>query len=413
MTIFLTIIAAILVFGVVIFIHELGHFFVAKQCNIKVNEFAIGMGPQIFKFVRGETTYAIRLLPIGGFVSMEGEDEESDDSRSFTKAKLWKRVLVIIAGAFMNIVLGFFVSLCQVAFGNGGSFTGISFAEAPIWVFVLFGLLAAALATVIFLAITKKLHGKSIGLSIAGILLAAFILTISFGGKGKMASRIVGPFVDGAVTQQTGLQEGDEIIKVNGRSCFVLDDIAYEFSRTQSPVFDLVVKRDGKKVELNGVTFDTTEKSDGDTSYTVLVLDFYIQGVEKNFFTVNQQAFNTTIYYARTVYTGLYDLITGNVAITQMSGPVGIVNEVSKAVQNNWYQVFSFMALISINLGIVNMLPLPALDGGKALLLIIEAIRRKPIKQKYEIIINLVGLGLLLILMIFITFNDVVRIFFS
>lgn len=407
MTIFLTIIAAILVFGVVIFIHELGHFVVAKQCNIKVNEFAIGMGPQIFKFVRGETTYAIRLLPIGGFVSMEGEDEESDDSRGFQKAKLWKRVLVIIAGAFMNIILGFFICLCLVAFGSG-----ISFSQAPIWVLVLFGLLAVALVVVIVLAAIKKMRGKAAGLSIAGILVITFVLMISFCGKGKMLSRQVDSFVEGATTQQTGLQEGDEIIKVNGRSCFILNDISYEFSRTQSPKFDLTVKRDGKKVELKDVTFQTAEQGDGDSSYVVPIFDFYIKGIDKNFFTVNQEAFNTTIYYARTVYTGLLDLITGNVAINQMSGPVGIVNEVSKAVQRSWYEVFSFMALISINLGIINMLPLPALDGGKALLLIIEAIRRKPIKQKYEIIINLVGLGLLLLLMIFITFNDVVRIFF-
>lgn len=407
MTIILTILASILVFGSVIFIHELGHFMVAKKCGIKVNEFAIGMGPRLFKIVRGETTYAIRLLPIGGFVSMEGEDEESDDSRSFTKAKVWKRLLVIVAGAFMNLVLGFFICLCLVSFA-----AGISFSQAPVWVLVLFGLLGVAFIAVIVLGILKKLSGKKVGWSLVGILLVAFVLLFSFCAKGGVQTKVVAQFTaENSITEQTGLQIGDEILKVNGRSCFLVEDIQYELSRVQLDSVNLTVRRDGKVIELDNVKFENSLAEDGKT--VLHDLGFKVFGVHKTFSTVVRGAFDLSIYMVRSVYIGLYDLLTGNVAINQMSGPVGIIDQVSQAVQIGWTQVFTFMALISINLGIMNMLPFPALDGGKAVLLIIEAIRRKPIKQKYEIIINLVGLGLLLLLMLFVSFNDVVRIFFS
>lgn len=354
MTVVLIALVAILVFGAVIFFHELGHFVVAKRCGIKVNEFALGMGPVLLKKQRGETQYALRLLPIGGFVSMEGEDESSEDARSFTNAAIWKRILVIIAGAFMNFVLGFL----------------------------------------------------------------ALVLMISLGSE-----YIVGLEVASVETTSTGIQEGDVIQRINGRQVFIYDDLQYEFLRTQNGTFDLQVKRDGQTVELKNVTFETRIAYDSTTGeeiinestgepYEYLDMGFKVWAKEKTFISVVKEAFNTTLSYARLIYLSLFDLIAGRAQINQLSGPVGIVSEIGKAVSIGWQPVVQLLALISINLGVVNMLPLPALDGGKTLLLIVEGIRRKPINPKYETAINVVGFGLLMCLMVVVSFNDIRRLIF-
>lgn len=349
MQIVLMIVVAIFVFGAVIFFHELGHFVAAKRSGIKVNEFALGMGPTLFKIQRGETKYALRLLPIGGFVSMEGEDEESEDTRSFQQAAIWKRIIVTCAGAFMNLVLGF-------------------------------------LALVVIVAATQ---GPIVGMEIARV-----------------------------TSDSTGLQKGDILYRINGRRAFIFSDLEYEFLRSENGAIDITVKRDGKKVELRGVTFDMKTAVDEETGdpiinkatgepYEYMDLGFKVRAVEKNVFTVVKEAFLTTLSYTRIIYLSLFDLLTGRVPINQLSGPVGIVTEIGRAVTYGWRSVVQLLAIISVNLGVMNMLPLPALDGGRTLLLIIEAIRRKPLKQKYEIAINVAGFALLMGLMIFVSINDI------
>lgn len=406
MSFVLMIVVAAFVFGAVIFVHELGHFAVAKWSGIKVNEFAMGMGPTIYKVKKGETTYALRLLPIGGFVSMEGEDEESQDERSYQQAKVWRRFLVIIAGAVMNIVLGFFACLLLVSLG-----AGLELPTAALIALIVMGVLAVA---VIILAVLKKLGAKKAALITAGLALAAFFTLTSFGGRGMLASRTIAVFEEGASTEATGLQVGDTITKVNGRTAFIYSDLLYEFARTQNGTVNLTVKRDGQDVELKGVVFQTQEVADEDTgeTYTTMTRDFKVKGIEKNFFTLTREAANTTISFARLVYLGLFDLITGNAAVNQLTGPVGIVSEIGKAVSYGWQSVAQILALISVNLGVVNMLPLPALDGSKALLLIVEGIRRKPLNPKYEIAINATGFVLLMLLMLLVSFNDIRRLFF-
>lgn len=350
MQIVLMIVVAILVFGLVIFVHELGHFFAAKKSGIKVNEFALGMGPTLFRFHKGETVYALRLFPIGGFVSMEGENEESDETGSFQKAPIGRRMIVIAAGAVMNLVLGFLALVILVAAG------------------------------------------------------------------GDIASKTVSRVYD----ESTGLQVRDEIIAVNGHRCFVMSDMFYEFARTQNGTFSLLVRRDGEKVLLQNVTFPTVKAYDEETGepmmneatgeqYEYLDVSFAVLPVERNVWTVAKEGFLNTLSYGRIIYQSLFDLVTGRVPVNQLSGPVGIVSEIGKAVSIGWRPVVQLLALISVNLGVVNMLPLPALDGGRFLLLIVESIRRKPIRQKYEIAINLVGFGLIICLMVFVSFNDIVR----
>lgn len=340
MSLLLTILASVLIFGAVIFIHELGHFATAKWCGIKVNEFAIGMGPTIFHFGRGETTYSLRLLPIGGFVSMEGEDEASDDEHSFSRAAVWKRILVVVAGAFMNMVLGFVV------------------------------------------------------------------LVILVSQQSAITSRTVSRFDDNASTQASGLRVGDKILAVNGRRCFIADDVIYEFVRTQNGTADLTVLRDGKKTELKAVQFTTESNGDGTAS---MVIDFKVLPIAKTPLTVVREAALWTCSLSRMIFLSLIDLISGRTAVNNLSGPVGIVSVISQAAKVGWQPILMILAMITVNLGIFNLIPFPALDGGKLLLLVIEAIRRKALPEKFEIAINLAGFAALMCLMVFVTYNDITR----
>ncbi len=335
----ITIVIALIVFGVVVLIHELGHFLTAKACGITVNEFSIGMGPRLFGFSKNGTDYSIRLLPIGGYVMMEGENEESDEQGSFQKAAVWKRILVTVAGAVMNLVLGFVILM--------------------------------------------------------GVVLS----------QQAILSRTVGEFYPDAATERQGLQVGDTILAVNGRRCFIANDISYEFARTQNATVDLTVLRDGKRVQLEDVVFDT-QTQDG-VSY--MVLDFKVYPLEKTVGNVLAEAGRWTLSYARMVALSLADVVTGRVPVNNLSGPVGIVQVIGEATGMGWQPLMLLVALITVNLGVFNLLPIPALDGGRLVFLILEAIRRKPIPQKYEIAVNAAGFVFLIGLMLFATFNDVTK----
>lgn len=339
----MSIIVSILVFSVVIMIHELGHFIMAKASGIKVNEFSIGMGPQIFGKTVGDTEYSVRALPIGGYVAMEGEDEESDAEGAFNSVPVQNRIGVVVAGAVMNMILGFLV---------------------------------------------------------------LFYLTST---QSAITSRTVSSFYEGAMTAQTGLMVDDEIIAINGRKCYIANDVIYEFARTQNGVADFTVIRDGKKVELEDVTFDTYV--DEETGLKQMVIDFTVYPIDKTFPNMVKEAANWTISIARMVFLSLVDLVTGNVAINQMSGPVGIVSTISDAVSYGLESVLMILAMITINLGVFNLLPFPALDGGRLVFLLIELVRGKPIDPKYEIWVNSAGMVILLAFMAFVTFSDITKFF--
>ncbi len=334
----MTILAAVFVFGMVIFIHELGHFATAKWCGVRVNEFSLGMGPKLFGFTRGETAYNLRLLPIGGFVSMEGEDEESDDERSFMRAAVWKRMIIIVAGAFMNLVLGYIV---------------------------LFGLTASD-----DLIATRRIHS----------------------------------FYDGALTEASGLAAGDEIVAVNGRKIIIADDLVYEIVRISDFEADLTVIRDGETVELEGVKFGQQVYEDGSVG---IVQDFIIVGEPTTFWGAVKYAGMWTVSTARQVFLTLVDLVTGRVPINRLSGPVGIVSTISRAVSMDFSMVLRLLAIITVNLGVFNMLPIPALDGGKFVLYLAEGITKRQMSKKVEAAITAAGFLLLFGLMIYVTFSDV------
>ena len=339
----ITIIASVFVFGLVIFIHEFGHFATAKRCGVKVNEFSIGMGPLLYSWERGETQYSIRLLPIGGYCAMEGEDEESDDEGSFSKAPVWKRIAITIAGAAMNLVLGFLI---------------------------------------------------------LGILTAT---------GGSIASRTVAKFYDGASTEATGLQVDDKIINVNGSHIFIAEDIFYEMMFVEDGKADMTVIRDGEKIELKGVTFRT--QKDDENGLNVIELDFAVYGVKKTVGTVIKYSFLQAVSTTRMIIKSVIQLITGTVPANSISGPVGIVSVIGDAAGNGIRPLLNILSYISIDLGVMNLMPIPALDGGRLLVLFVEAITKKRLNQKWEIVINVAGFALLIGLMIFATYNDLARLF--
>lgn len=366
----MNIIIALVMFGILVAIHEFGHFAVAKLSGIKVNKFAIGMGPVIFKFTKGETEYSLRLFPVGGYCAMEGEDESSDDSRAFRNKPVKNRIGVVIAGPVMNLILGFVLSFVTVGF---------------------------------FSDIIK--------------------------------TNTVREFYPNAMSEQTGLMAGDEIISMDGTRIFTTSDISYKFTNSKDGVFDLVVKRDGKKIKLNDVkfyreyyyyiegptdeipyehyvTFDTREEYTGDEKLEVAEtnVDFKVFKEEKKtFINMVSYAVRDSLSTARLIWMSFIDLIRGKYGLNALSGPVGIVTAIGTVRTYGMESLMNLIVMITINLGIFNLLPLPALDGGRLVFLIIEGIRKKPVPPEKEGMVHLIGMACFIILMGVITVSDILK----
>lgn len=344
MTTFWSILLAILIFGCIIAIHEFGHFVAAKCNGIQVNEFSIGMGPKILQFQKGETRYSLRLLPIGGFCSMEGEDTESQNERAFERKPVWRRMIVILAGAFMNIVLGFVLLL-------------VTTCSDPY-------------------LISNTIHG----------------------------------FHEQATSNTCGLQAGDTIVSLNGSHIFTITDLQYKMNNEAGEPFTVVVERKGEKVKLENVTFLDEETHDW--------LDFSLEAKEKTVWSVTTYAAKDTIATGKLIWMSLLELVTGKYGIQDLSGPVGTVEVISDAATvgetaaERISSVLHLTIFITVNVGIFNLLPIPGLDGSRFLFLLLEAIRRKPIKKEHEAMVHFVGMAALFLLMIVVTVQDVTRIFY-
>ncbi|MBR6502125.1 MAG: M50 family metallopeptidase [Clostridia bacterium] len=328
---------AILLFLILIIIHEFGHFIAAKLLGVRVNEFAVGFGPKLFKWGKKETKYAVNLVPFGGYCAMEGEDETSTDSRAFCNKKAWRRFLIVVMGAVFNLLLG-----------------------------------------LILVAITLIPEDKFITTKIAG-------------------------FKENAVSSQCGLEIGDEILAIDGRTIFSEMDLSYAFTNVADGKIDIIVERDGEEIELKDVRFATKE-IDG-ISY--LTFDFYVEAKEKTFWSYITETFNTAISYGAVVLRSLIDLITGKYGISAVSGPVGVTAAIGSVAKQSLFDLIPIMALITINLGLFNLLPLPALDGGRLVFILFEMIFRKPVPQKYESLVHFVGIVVLLGFMVLISFKDI------
>lgn len=334
------ILIAILFFEFIIIIHEGGHYFAARMMKIKVNEFSIGMGPKIFQITRGDTKYTLRLILFGGYCSMEGEDSDSEDDNAFIKKKVWQRIFVVVAGAVMNLILGFVIMLIIV------------------------------------------------------------------GSQNLVGTTQVAKFEDTALSAQSGLQLGDTIKSIDGMRVYTTNDVQTGLSRSADSTVDMIVNRDGKDVNLQ-VEFEMDDYEG--TKY--LKMDFWLKGVEKTFGNVIVQSVKEFASYARMVFLSIHDLLVGRYGLSDLSGPVGAVSVVSDAVKTSINSMLRIMALLTINVGLFNLFPIPALDGWRLFVLITEGITRKKLPSKAEYIINAVGLVLLLGLMCVVTFSDITKLF--
>ena len=380
MSFIITLLAAVFVFSAVIAIHEFGHFAVAKLCGVQVNEFSIGMGPVLLKKMHHGTQYSLRALPVGGFVALEGEESpESQQAEREERSDLEERPLSQRSGADSS--------------PNGGALngeevsqpTGKPLNEAPVWQRAL---IMAAGACMNFL----------LGFVVMAILLAA--------QNEPITSRVIYAVEDGALCGQTGLEAGDKVLAVNGRRCFVANDMLYELMRTEDYSASFTVLRDGKKVELPRVQFDTWQDEDGETHMS---LGFTVYGIRKTPINVIKEAWNSVLYYGRIIFTSLMDLLRGRESINDLSGPVGIVTAIGQAASYGWQDLLELLALITVNVGIFNLLPFPALDGGKVVFLLIEGVTGHAVPEKIQIGLTLAAFALLFALMIFATYNDIVR----
>ena len=338
MDIFLRILYTVLVLGVLIFVHELGHFLAAKACGVRVTEFALGMGPALFKKQGKETLYALRLFPIGGYCAMTGEDEEvADDPKAMRNKPVWMRMIIVLAGSVMNFLLG--------------------------------------------------------------LTLVAVIVCFSV-----IPSTTVAQFDKNATSLQGGLQVDDKIVAVQGVRVSDYTAMVTQLSRCYNQdTLSLTVERNGQEIILQNVTFPTEEVDEG-LSYPTA--DFLVYRAKKTPGVVIKQIFLQTGSYVTSVVNGLTDMITGRISLKYVSGPVGISSVLSEAASYGFLSLLSVAALISVNLGIMNVLPLPALDGGRFLCLLIEAVIRRPIPAKVEGIIHAAGLLILLAIMVLVAFKD-------
>lgn len=347
------IVIAILIFGIIVTVHEFGHFIAAKLSGIKVIEFSVGMGPRLLKFGKGETAYSLRLLPVGGFCAMEGEDDDSEDSRSFRNQSVWKRIIVLFAGAFMNFVLGFILVTIMTCMGD----------------------------------------------SVPTMQINAFSGMRNDDGTVEYY----------ASSYESGLRHGDVIVEMDGMHIFTTTDLGYMLG--QSNVHDVEIIRDGERILFEDVKFEDS-KGGG-------VIDFGLVYEEKTVGNVLSYSAKDCISIGRLVWISLRDLVTGKYGAEELSGPVGVVSTIDQTAKQGetiMEKILSLLyltALITINIGFFNLLPIPGLDGGRLLFCFIEIFRRKPVKAEHEAYVHLAGMVLLFGIMIFATFNDIKRLIFG
>ncbi len=350
---------AVLLFLVLIIIHEFGHFIAAKLMGVRVNEFAVGFGPKLFSFQGRETKYAVNLVPLGGYCAMEGEDEESADERAFCNKSAWRRFIIVAAGAIFNIIFGFILMACVM--------------------------------------VPQEVY----------------------------ASNTVSLFSETAVSNTPGgLMEGDRIIKINGRRVNTFYEVNYNFTNIKSEVepmevtladgttasvdtvsVEMLVERNGEKITLEKVPFAYEEEK----GIVYVRRDFWVEPIERTFFTAVGQTIKSTFSYVKVVLWSLIDLLSGKYGLSAMGGPIAVTDTLSQAVRLGMETLLSMLCLITINLGVFNLLPLPALDGGRLLFITAEMIFRRKVAKKYEPYVHAAGLILLLGLIGVITVNDIIR----
>lgn len=346
----LLVLIGVILFGLIIFFHELGHFLTAKLFKIRVNEFAMGMGPTLFKFQRGETQYSLKLFPIGGYCAMEGEDEESDVTGAFGTKPVWQRMIVVVAGAVMNILFGI----------------------------------------VLMFAVTVQRDT---------------LLTTQIGG-----------FMENSALQEAGLQEGDIFTRIDGYKIHTDRDLTFALGLADPASVDIEVKRGGETLRFDDIRMQSLEEqADG---RKIVRLDFKVYGAPKTAGLVLSHSVSDTFSMVRMVVETLKGMLTGRFGLNEIAGPIGTAQVITQAAGEGLKlgfgsavnNILMMIVLITVNLGVVNLLPIPALDGGRFLFLLVELIIRRPVPAKYEGAIHAAGFVLLMGFTIFIAANDIHRI---
>lgn len=400
------------------------------------------MGPKLFSFTKGETTYSLRLFPIGGYCAMEGEDEDSENPRAFNNAKVWKRLIIIIAGAVMNILLGLVLMIVtllpQEAFPSTtvGDFSLSSYSEISgmkdgdkIVKLNNYGVMSSmdmsfALSTMK----TKEVKGNTLQLYKEDVSKELYNHCLELVDK-KTTQKTVDQYnklLFEAKPKILNLTSKDKANKLLKEYYIKIDNVTGIKSKTYPVVdesekrekfrSDVTVERNGEKILLKDVDFSGYKNSDGESR---IVQDFLVEPIEKNFFTLIGESVKNTVSTVKVVWSSLIGLITGQFSIKQLTGPVGLASVITEVAGKSLETSFGsavmsivyIMMVITVNLGVVNMLPFPALDGGRFLFLLIEAVFKKPIPRKVESAINTVGLILLLSFTVLIAFKDIFQIF--
>jgi len=350
------ILAAVLIFGVLIAVHELGHFTAAKLCGVQVNEFSIGMGPELWSRQGEDTQYSLRLFPIGGFCAMEGEDEASDNPRALSNQGFWKRLVIFAAGAAMNFITGFLI-----------------------------------------------------------------ILVLYSGAKGFLIPEVAGMAPEFEARNGAALEEGDELYAINGRRVYIYSDVDLLMSLDRGKPLDLTVLRDGEKVELKGLAYDTYTATDGETQYQGYGFYRIARTEEATWGGRLRVTWLNTLDFARIVWLSLRMLVSGEAGMDDVSGPVGIVTTItevgnaSETVREAVDNILYFGALIAVNLAVMNLLPIPALDGGHIFFLVLDTLSlklfKKKIPDKYETALSTACFVALMGFMVIVTLHDVTKLF--
>ncbi len=337
----LYILLALFVFGVMILVHELGHFVFAKAFKVAINEFSIGMGPKIFsKKLKDGVQYSLRLFPIGGYVAMEGEAEESDNPNSFDKKPAYQRFIIVAAGAVVNIIV--------------------------------------AIIIVFFLSVSSPYFGTT----------------------------TIAEFAGGADSYE-GLHINDVVLQVENDKVNTLQELNYAIMMHGSKPVDILVLRDGNEVMVNDVNFPTQEENGflyGTRNFNVFYEKSNLIGILKN-------TYRTSISTVRLIWDSIIGLLTGKFGLKQISGPVGVTGAMVDVAKAGPYSFFFFVSVISMNLGVFNLLPIPALDGGTLFFTAIEMIFRKRIPRKIEDTLKLVAFAFLILLVIVVSIKDVIMLF--
>lgn len=332
-----TAISFIIIFNIMVFVHEFGHYFFARRNGIKVHEFALGMGPAILKKQVGDTLYALRALPIGGFVKMEGEDDESNDPQSFSNKSPWQRFQVIVAGSINNILLAF---------------------------------------------------------------LALFLVPI-LSGNGVITTNIDAVVPD-SPAYQAGIEAGDKLYSINGQKISIFFESSMAIEQAEGPTEFVVIRGGEQKTLTVTPAFDEKEQR------KIVGINY---GIRNDVLSIASFTFKQMVFFMKAVVGFLVSAIRGRASMDEVAGPVGLVTIVGETAKFGWLNLLNLLGILSLNLGIINLLPIPALDGGRLMFIIIELIRGKPVSKEKEAWVHMIGMVLLLLLIGFVTFNDIAKLF--